>query len=454
MKKNYFWLIFIFISISLSVTNCKKKKEITFAEDIAPIIHANCTPCHRPGEAAPFPLISYEDVSKRTKMIRFVTSTRYMPPWPADRHYQSYINEKGLTEEEINLISEWIDGGARPGDTALLPAPPQFTQGSSLGTPDMVIKMRDSFHVKGNNTDHFLVMKLPYELERERYVRAIEFVPGNRIIVHHVNAHLIQFDEKKKENVFDGEMAVSNEEFESREYHKMLGLLHDDGSYPHMITSVANYLPGTNPLIYPDGIGGYKFSKKGALYLNSMHYGPTPVDEYDQSYFNIFFTDDPPKRPLQEVILGTLGVSPIAPPLVIPPNEIKKFTTQLKINRDISLLTVNPHMHLLGKSFLAFAVNPSGDTIPLIKIDDWNFRWQYNYTFKNMLRIPAGSVIYAEGVFDNTVNNPNNPHNPPQTVAERAGSMKTTDEMFQLIINYLPYHPGDEDISLELSSHE
>ena len=444
--KDLFCITFLF---SFILSNCKKKEEITFSEHIAPVIHNNCTPCHRPGEAGPFPLITYNDLKKRTKMIRLVTSTRYMPPWPADRHYQSYVNERGLTENEIKLISEWIDNGAPIGDSTKIPELPDFPVGSSMGKPDMVIKMRESFFVKGNNTDNFLVMKLPYELVDERYVRAIEFVPGNRKIVHHMNAHLIQFDENKKAHVDDGDMAVSNEEFESREYHKMLGLLHDDGSYPNMVTSVSNYLPGSNPLIYPEGIGGYKFTKKGALYLNSIHYGPTPVDEYDQSYFNIFFTDEPPKRPLQEVILGTLGVSPVVPPLVIPPNEIKKFTTQLIINRDISVLTVNPHMHLLGKSFLAFAVTPEKDTIPLIKIDNWNFRWQYNYTFKKMLRVPAGSVIYAEGIFDNTVNNPNNPYDPPETVAEREGSMKTTDEMFQLIINYLPYHYSDENISLE-----
>ncbi|MGI8893467.1 MAG: hypothetical protein ACR2GN_08400 [Bacteroidia bacterium] len=374
MNRKIIYLFLNLILISFALSNCKKKKEITFAEDIAPIIHANCTPCHRPGEAGPFPLISYEDVSKRTKMIKLVTSTRYMPPWPADKHYQQYANEKGLTDNEINLIGEWIENGAPLGDSTKLTAPPTFPDGSELGKPDLVIRMRDSFHIKGNNTDHFLVMKLPYEIDRDRYVKTIEFVPGNRKVLHHMNAHLIQYDENKKENVFDGEMAVDNEKFTSTEYHKKLGLLHDDGTYPAMITSVANYLPGTSALVYPDGIGGYKFPKKGALYLNSLHYGPTPVDEYDQSYFNIFFTEEPPKRPLREVIMGTLGVSKVVPPLVIPPNEIKKFITQLQLNQDISLLTINPHMHLLGKSFLAYAIISGGDTIPLIKIDDWNFR--------------------------------------------------------------------------------
>jgi hypothetical protein len=116
---------------------------------------------------------------------------------------------------------------------------------------------------------------------------------------------------------------------------------------------------------------------------------------------------------------------------------------------DISLLTVNPHMHLLGKSFWAYAVSLKGDTIPLIKINKWDFRWQYFYTFKKMVKIPKGATIHTVGVFDNTRENPNNPFSPPQLVSEREGSMRTSDEMFQFIVTYLPYMSGDENISLE-----
>ena len=125
------------------------------------------------------------------------------------------------------------------------------------------------------------------------------------------------------------------------------------------------------------------------------------------------------------------------------------------ITQDISLLTINPHMHLLGKSFLAYAITLNNDTIPLIKIDNWNFRWQYFYTFKKMLKIPAGSEIIVEATYDNTSNNPDNPFSPPQVVSERKnlngkGSMRTSDEMLQFIINYLPYNDGDENIILGL----
>jgi hypothetical protein len=69
-----------------------------------------------------------------------------------------------------------------------------------------------------------------------------------------------------------------------------------------------------------------------------------------------------------------------------------------------------------------------------------------------MVKIPRGATIFTEGEFDNTVNNPLNPFNPPQVVAERNGSMRTTDEMFQLIVTYTKYREGDENVSLEIGN--
>ena len=173
----------------------------------------------------------------------------------------------------------------------------------------------------------------------------------------------------------------------------------------------------------------------------------------DGSKINLFFTNTPPKRGTGELMLGTNGVSPIVPPLVIPPNKITKHTSQFTISEDISVLTVNPHLHLLGKSFLAYAIKPNGDTVKLISIPKWNFRWQFFYTFKKMVHIPRGSTIFAVAEFDNTTNNPNNPNNPPQEVPERlefgGSSMRASDEMFQFIITYVGYHAGDENTSLE-----
>lgn len=184
--------------------------------------------------------------------------------------------------------------------------------------------------------------------------------------------------------------------------------------------------------------------------MNTLHYGPSYKDTTDRSRFNLWFTDTPPERPMRELALGTLGMSPVVPPLIIPPDTVMTFTTSMTVPKDISVITINPHLHLLGKHFLAYAVTPARDTIPLIRINNWDFRWQYAYTFTHMLHVPKGSVIRVEASFDNTANNPNNPHDPPHLVREpEKGSMRTTDEMLQFFVNYLDYRPGDEQFSLE-----
>ncbi len=421
---------------------------ITFAEHIAPIIFTNCSKCHQKGEAGPFTLTSYNDVAKKAKLIKYVTEHRIMPPWPADHSYSNFANEMYLTDEHIELIKRWVDEGTLPGDTANLKVPEFDEAELKLGKPDLIIQV-PKILIKGNNTDLFTVMKIPYELKQDTFVRAIEFVCGNKRLVHHMNGHLVQYDAAKKKNVFEGKTWVNQDQTQSQQIHKLLGLLHDDGSYPSLTPSVSNYLPGALFSLYPKEIGGYKMSKKGAFYLNDMHFGPSPIDAYDSSYFKVFFSATPPKRPVSEFQMGTLGISPIVPELIIPPNQVKKFTTKTTIPDDISIVSIVPHMHLIGKTYLAYAIKPSGDTIPLIRINRWDFRWQYFYQFKTLLKIPRGTVIYVEGVFDNTDQNPYNPFNPPQEIREREGSMKTTDEMFQLIITYVPYQIGDEKISLE-----
>ncbi|MDX2249681.1 MAG: hypothetical protein SF052_23055 [Bacteroidia bacterium] len=427
---------------------------VTFSEHIAPIIFQNCTPCHRPGSAGPFSLITYRDVARKAKMIAQVTRTRFMPPWPADPEYRHFQGEKRLTQYEIDLLSLWLNQGRLLGDSSLIPPLPPYPEGSQLGEPDLVIEMEDVFPIAGDNTDRFLFMKIPYEIERDTFIRLIEFVPGNAEIVHHVNSHLVSYDDEAKTNVFEGERAVNREIVPVEIAYPRLGLLNDDGTYPTLTPLVCSYLPGVTPSVYPAEIGGYRMKRKGAILLNDMHYGPSASDTFDRSRFNVFFAKTPPKRPTMEIQLGTLGISAIVPPLVIPPDTIMTFTTRAVIQNDISLLTLNPHMHLLGKSFLAYAVTVEGDTIPLIRIPEWDFRWQFYYTFEKMLKIPKGAVICVEATFDNTADNPSNPFDPPRVVAERNGSMRTTDEMLQFILTYVPYQKGDENIALSGGSLE
>ncbi|XZF15333.1 monooxygenase [Chitinophagaceae bacterium MMS25-I14] len=424
-------------------------EKVTFTEHIAPLLYQNCTVCHRPGGNGHFSLVTYNDAKNNAGKIAYVTKERLMPPWPADPHYTEFIGQRVLSDYDIKLIGKWIEQGSAEGPADKLPSLPQYPAGSMIGTPDLRLPVQP-YMLKANSSDHFLLVKVPFELPADTFASVIEFVAGPQNVVHHVNGDMVKYDFDKKKDVMAGLRTVDMvEDSTIRQAYERLGLPNDDGSYPVLQKSVVNYLPGVFSLKYPAGIGGYKLPRKGAFLLNDLHYGFSKKDVTDSSYINIFFSKVPPDRPMQEFQLGTLGVSPVEPDLIIQPNTVKKVYSRYVVPQDISIVTINPHMHLLGKSFKAYALKPGGDTIRLISIPRWDFSWQYFYTFKKMVKIPAGSTIVAEGVYDNTAANPFNPFNPPQLVRDRNGSMKATDEMFQFIISYLPYKEGDENISLE-----
>ncbi len=449
-------VIIMLLAISYSaIVSCKNTPSYTYSKNVAPIIYENCTPCHRSGGAAPFSLTNYQQVNRKKNTIIDVTQSGLMPPWPADREYSHFVGERFLTETQKQLLKDWVSQGAIEGDSADLPEFPVYSDVSSIGVPDTTVWF-DSIYVDGISRDRFFIATLPIELSEKKYVRAMEFLPNENNLVHHMNGRLLNYEQGKKESITDGNR-ILNLEVDEAEYIRQfneLKLANDDGSRPEQIHSAVNYLPGVQAQLYPEGIGGFTMNKKSILIADDIHFGPIPVGKWDYSRVNIFFSDSPPERPINEVMLGTNGASKIIPPLVIPPNKITKHTSFLTIPEDISILTINPHMHLLGKSFKSYALTPEQDTIRLISIPRWDFRWQYFYTFPKMLKIPKGSTIYVEAEFDNTDQNPNNPYNPPQQISERyefgGAGMRTTDEMLQFIITWLPYQEGDEEISLEI----
>ncbi|MFM2207126.1 MAG: hypothetical protein RL213_1101 [Bacteroidota bacterium] len=439
----------VLIAGLLAACSGNRSDDVTYHGDIAPILLRSCTPCHRPGSAGPFNLLTYEDAVRHAGTIALTVKSGFMPPWPADPSYVHFKDEKVLTNEEIGLITRWVENGTPEGDRAGADASPTESVVTSPGKPDLTVTLRRPFNIPGDNTDRFMMMKVPVELLKDTFVRLIEIVPGNSKLVHHINGHLVQYAPGKKKSLLGGTDAVDAEKTDKADAYRLLDLSNDDGSYPMLTPSVTNYLPGVEPVFYPEGIGGYRLSRQSLLLLDNIHYGPSPVDTSDLTSFNFYFMPNPPVRPTREFILGTSGISPIVPPLVIPPGERKLFTTRYTLPEDISLLTVNPHMHLLGASFKAYALTAGGDTVRLISIPKWDFRWQYFYTYPKPVHLPAGTVLIAEGLYDNTVNNPLNPFHPPRTISEREGSMRTTDEMFQLICTYLPYREGDEEIRLD-----
>lgn len=415
-----------------------------FYQDIAPVIHSHCTTCHRPDAAAPFSLISYEDVAKRAHFIEKVITTGYMPPWRADTSYVHYCNERVLTQREVQLITRWVSDGMPKGkknfDEAQILR--QYTGGTAYSRPpDLVIKMDHPFRVKGDNKDRFVMIKLPYALAEDKNVEAVEFFANNKKFIHHANYAF--YDTVPGVSIYTGgEPAVT---------------LEDPGQAfaqfdPYMrggrpMVHYGGWIPGSSYESFPADMG-FVLPKKGVVVL-TLHFAPTAVDTEIVAGLHLFFKKEPIKRKVEIISIGSGGVGQIDPPLVVFANSVDSFYAKAKTTQDQSLLYVWPHMHLLGKSFKAFAVTPAGDTIPLVRIPRWDFSWQELYEFKKLVYIPRGSVITVKGVYDNTRDNPRNPNNPPKTVfSDEEEAMRTTDEMLTLIFIYVPYQPGDENISL------
>ena len=158
---------------------------VNFSENVAPIVFNHCTTCHRPGEAAPFTLMTYNDVKSHAKLIASVTGTRRMPPWKAGPSDYAFKNERRLNDAEIATLQQWVDAGMPEGDPGKMPPMPAFTEGWQLGKPDLVVSMNAPFPVPAYGRDIYRNFVLPLHLTEDKWVSAIDFRPSARSVVHH-----------------------------------------------------------------------------------------------------------------------------------------------------------------------------------------------------------------------------------------------------------------------------
>lgn len=407
--------------ISVCSSFAQTKDKITYYENIEPIIHSRCSGCHRPGQPAPFNLLTYEDVAQKADFIGHVTKIRYMPPWKADRTFQEYANERGLSDFEIDMIQKWIAAGLPKGKRGKGSKQESQTQ-LSQDKPDLVIKMPQPYKIPTDERDDYRFFNLPTNLPEDTYIKKIEFIPGHKKLVHHSR---LMTDTSHMVREINGLSA--NDAMISR-FEK----------YPPLDKFLYGWVPGNFAITFPQGTGK-KLYKNTDIILN-IHYAPNwREDQYDASTINLYFQKGKVTREVLSLAIAEENIS--NPPFLIKANEKKTFYSSFgPIPIDISALAVLPHMHYLGKTFRAFAVTPEGDAVPLIKIDDWDFRWQETYQFKKLLYIPKGSVILIEATFDNTTDNPANPSSPPIDVTY---GWDTTSEMLDLVLYYLEYKEGD-----------
>ena len=384
----------------------------TFSRDIAPILFAHCATCHRPGEVGGFSLLSFADVRPRAAAIARVTRLRAMPPWKPDAvPGAALLGARSLDEHAVDLIERWVAGGALEGAPADLPAAPTFPDGWQLGQPDLVVSMNEPYVVAAGGRDVLRNFVIPLNLPVGRYVRGLEFRPGNARVVHHAN---IRVDRARAARAADG--ADVEPGFDGR---LNAGTEFPDGQF-------LGWTPGQlPPLLAGDSAW---WLDAGSDLVVQLHLRPTDGQERVQVRIGLFFTDEAPKRTPVMVRLGKQDID-----LPAGASEYRVEDTY-RLPVDAELLAIQPHAHFRARDVNASAQLPDGSLRQLLHIGSWDFDWQDQYRYVDPIRLPAGSVLRMTFRFDNSASNPRNPDFPPRRV--RWGQ-NSNDEMgdvwFQLV---------------------
>ena len=403
------------------------QERINFETNIKPILTKHCVNCHQNGGIAPFALDNWTDVDARAIMIGAVTASKYMPPWRADTSFQHYKNENYLSKNEIELIQQWIQNEQPRGiverrkEKGLPPNKVKKKQGNEIQ-----IGFNRAFVIKGENKEEFRFFHMPSKIKEIGYIKSIEFAPGNKKQVHHSR---IMIDTTQSISGIDG---LSEEDSSILKYQ----------TKPLADPFLFGWVPGNDKIIFPKGIGKKIYANSD--FIVNVHYVPSPIQVVDSSSIIIQLSDEPIEREAQTLTLTENNIS--NQPFIIYPNKKSTFYMRSPILQDsISLISIMPHMHLLGKSFKSYAITPDGNILPLVHVPSWDFNWQTTYQFTKFTLLPKGSVIYGEATYDNTNENPLNPYKPARTVGYGWGSK---DEMMNLILYYVKYRQGDELIDL------
>ncbi|MEX0711862.1 MAG: redoxin domain-containing protein [Pirellulales bacterium] len=375
--------------------------DVTYSNQVARLLEARCVRCHRPGEIAPFPLTSYDEVVGWADTIREVVQQGRMPPWFADPAHGNFANDARLSDEEKQLVYQWVDGGCPEGDRAQLPEPNEYIEGWQIPEPDQVVYLGDepvSVQAEGVVAYQYYVVDPGFT--EDRWLRAAEARPDNRSVVHHIVAFFIPPGAKLGSGIRG---------------------------------AMVGYAPGMPPVRYPAGAA--QFIAAGSKMVFQMHYTPNGSEQKDRSYVGLVFAD--PATVTQRVRGGMIPNRSFEIPPGADNHEVR---SEQRLTRDLRLLTLTPHMHLRGKSFRYEAEYPDGRREILLDIPRYDFNWQLRYELAEPKLLPEGTLLLCTAHFDNSQGNPSNP-DPTQTV--RWGD-QTFEEM---MIGYYGALPAEPDVA-------
>ena len=421
MKK----LIFLF---AILISSIGAFAQVTWRENVAPILFDHCTTCHHEGGIGPSSFMTYDDAYNSSAGILGAITSGQMPPWPADPNYRHFVGENVLTQAEKQTIEDWLVGGALSGDLALAPSTPVYNNNTQLPSVDQTFST-PNYSSPATNSDYYRTFVIPSGLAQDGWIDGIEIIPGNADIVHHV---VISYDATGAGATLD-----ANDPGE--------GFQSSGGSLVNGAKFLAAWAPGGGPLWVPFGFA--QRLEAGGDLLVEFHYPAGTLGQTDQTTINLHYSDDPTPRevwynPILNHAPGILDQNF----LFVMANQTATFTETYNVPAEITLIGTFPHMHLIGRSISSWAELPNGTTEPLISVPSWDFNWQLSYNYPQLIHIPQNTSLRAEAYYDNTSANPYNPNSPPQLVM--AGE-ETGDEMMIVFFAYTYYLPGDEDIVVE-----
>lgn len=405
-------------------------RAVTFNKDVAPIVFEHCAPCHHPGGIGPFPLLSYQDVHKHASQIGQVTQRRSMPPWPPEPGYGDFRDNRRLSDEQIQLIAQWIKQGEPEGASSDLPAPPKFSLGWQMGTPDLILRMPEPFRMPAGGGDVFRNFVIATGLTQTKYVRGLELRLDNTRVVHHANVVLDRTQSLRKRDGEDGQPGFPGMDVITE------ASANDFDPDSHFLF----WKPGTILHPEPDDMS-WRLDPATDLVVN-LHLQPTGKPESVQAEIGLYFASHAPTRFPMLLQLEHDGA------IDIPPGDRNfTITDSLTVPSDVDVLAIYPHAHYVGKLAEAWATLPDGTRRWLIRIPDWDINWQAVYEYKQPVSLPKGTKLVMRIVYDNSASNPRNPNNPPQRV--RTGN-RSQDEMGHVWLQVLPKADSQEDPRLAL----
>jgi tetratricopeptide (TPR) repeat protein len=384
---------------------------VTFAEHVAPILYANCVSCHRPNQVAPFSLIEYADAKSRADDIAEVIQARKMPPWMPAPGEHAFVGERRLRPEQIDVISRWAKAGAPEGDRSKLPSLAAWRDGWQAGTPDLVATMPRGLTLQPGHHDRYRQIVFPLALPGGRYVRAVELRTDGAPI-HHAVVRIDRTHASRRRDGADGEPGFE-------------GVMAPDVRNPdgHFL----GWTPGQGPIVSPPGMPWRL--EPGSDLVVEVHLIPGDAPQRVQPSVGLFFTDEAPRETPVEL---TMGVKTIDIPAGEPAYRV---TDSYVFPVDVTLLSIYPHAHYLGRDIQVVATFPDGSSSRLLHIPRWDFHWQQEYRFVTPVALPRGTSLTMQYTYDNSAANADNPTSPPRRVTY---GLRSVDEMGNLAMQVLP----------------